>query len=110
MSCDRQQSRGGVPFAIAQLWNTKGGVAMHGDFSDARAFQLVEELGVRLHDEIATFLTDHPEVPPALVGLRVGQVFLIHFQLRYGDDFAKAARDMFDLILKDAEKPSRCDS
>lgn len=83
---------------------------MHGDLSDAHAQELVEELGVRLHDEIATFLADHPEVPPALVGLRVGQVFLIHFQLRYRDDFAKAARDTFDLILKDAHKPSHCDS
>jgi len=83
---------------------------INGDFSDAQALELVEELGVRLHDEIATFLIDHPEVPPALVGLRAGQVFLIHFQLRYGSDFAKAARDTFDLILKDAEDPSHCDS
>jgi hypothetical protein len=30
--------------------------------------------------------------------------------LRYRDDFAKAARDTFDLILKDAHKPSHCDS
>ncbi len=76
------------------------------DSSDTRARELVDALGARLHDEIGAFLSVHPEVPPALVGLRVGQVFLLHFQRSYGSDFVKAARDTFDLILKDAEKQS----
>jgi hypothetical protein len=79
-------------------------------FTEDQMQQLLDGLRMRLHDEIASFLGDHPEVPPALVGLAVGQVFLIQYQISYGEDFVKAAQASFDLILKDAEKPSTCDS
>lgn len=80
------------------------------EIGDTHASELVDGLGTHLHDAIASFLFEHPEVPPAIVGLRVGQVFLLHFQLSYGDDFVKAARDTFELVLKNAAKPSRCDA
>ncbi len=39
------------------------------DSNDEQARELVDELGGRLHDEIGSFLSGHPEVPSALVGL-----------------------------------------
>jgi hypothetical protein len=79
-------------------------------FVQERTQQLIEGLRMRLYDEIASFLGDHPEVPPALVGLAVGQVFLTQYQLCYGEDFVRAARASFELIIEDIERPSTCDS
>lgn len=79
-------------------------------FSEEQTQQLLDGLRMRLYDEVATFLGDHPEVPPALVGLAVGQVFLTQYQICYEEDFVAAARSTFDLILKDLERPSTFDS
>jgi hypothetical protein len=54
----------------------KGGTVKDSDLDDAHGRELLDGLGDRLHDAIALFLCDHPEVPPALVGLTVGRVFL----------------------------------
>ncbi len=75
------------------------------EFDDAQTRQLLRGLRERLFDEIAMFLTSHPEVPPAVVGLTVGRVFLNHFQLSYPEDFIVAARDTFDVILEHPETP-----
>lgn len=80
------------------------------NFSEDQTQQLLDGLRMRLYDEIASFLGDHPEVPPALVGLAVGQVFLTQYQICYGEDFVDAARATFDLMLKDTERPSTFDS
>jgi hypothetical protein len=88
----------------------KGGTMIGFDFDGEQTQRLVEGLRMRLYDEIASFLGDHPEVPPALIGLAVGQVFLVHYQLCYGEDFVRAARVTFQLILKNAERPSIYDS
>jgi hypothetical protein len=64
---------------------------------------LLAGLRERLFDQIAMFLADHPEVPPAVVGVTVGRVFLNHFQICCPDDFLIAARDTFDLLLEHPE-------
>lgn len=75
------------------------------DFEDANTRKLLTGLRDRLYDEIATFLCDHPEVSPAVVGLTVGQVFLNHYQICYPEDYLMAARDTFNLILDNPERP-----
>jgi hypothetical protein len=74
-------------------------------FEDANTRKLIRGFRDRLHDVIATFLCDHPEVPPAVVGLTVGRVFLNHYQLSYPEDFVSAARDTFNLIIESPESP-----
>jgi hypothetical protein len=83
----------------------KGGTVKDSDFDDAQTRKLLAGLRERLYDEIAIFLADHPEVPPAVVGVTVGRVFLNHFQICYPDDFLIAARDTFDLLLENPEMP-----
>jgi hypothetical protein len=46
----------------------KGGEVKDSDFDDVNTRKLLQGLRDRLHDEIAMFLCDHPEVPPAVVG------------------------------------------
>ena len=75
------------------------------DRDDANTRKLLTGLRDRLYDEIATFLCDHPEVPPAVVGLTVGQVFLDHYQISYPEDYLMAARDTFNLILENPVRP-----
>ena len=83
----------------------KGGEVKDSDFDDVNTRKLLQGLRDRLHDEIAMFLCDHPEVPPAVVGLTIGRVFLNHYQLSYPEDFVSAARDIFDLIIEYPERP-----
>ncbi len=52
-------------------------------------------------------MCDYPDVPPTLVGLTVGQLFLHHYRIVYPDDFASAARDTLTLLLNDANQNSR---
>jgi hypothetical protein len=74
---------------------------------DAHVRELLVGLQERLYDAVAAFLCDHPDVPPALVGLTVGRVFLSQYRICYPEDFECAARDTFDLILRDAENLPR---
>ena len=74
---------------------------------DKHTRKLLDGLQERLHDTVAVFMCDHPDVPPALVGLTVGQLFLNHYRIAYPEDFACAARDTFSLLLRDAEQDSR---
>ena len=73
---------------------------------DTPTRKLLDGLQERLHDTVAVFMCDHPDVPPALVGLAVGQLFLNHYRLTYPEDFVCAARDTFTLLLKDADQDS----
>lgn len=82
-----------------------GGNVKDSDLDDAGTRKLLTGLRDRLYDEIAMFLCDHPEVPPAVVGLTVGRVFLNHYQICYPEDWMSAARDTFNLILECPEKP-----
>jgi hypothetical protein len=82
-----------------------GGNVKDSDLDDAGTRKLLTGLRDRLYDEIAMFLCDHPEVPPAVVGLTVGRVFLNHYQICYPEDFMSAARDTFNLILECPEEP-----
>ncbi len=75
----------------------------HSEIIDTHTRKLLDALQERLHDTVAVFMCNHPEVPPALVGLAVGQLFLNHYRIAYPEDFACAARDTFALLLKDAE-------
>jgi hypothetical protein len=82
-----------------------GGNVKDSDLDDAGTRKLLTGLRDRLYDEIAVFLCDHPEVPPAVVGLTVGRVFLNHYQICYPEDWMSAARDTFNLILECPEEP-----
>ena len=87
--------------------NGEGNLCPESEVVDTHAQQLLNGLQERLYDTVAAFLCDYPDVPPALVGLTVGHVFLSQYRLSYPEDFVCAARDTFDLILKDAEKSPR---
>ena len=79
----------------------------HSEMVDTHTRELLDGLQERLHDTVAVFMCDHPDVPPALVGLAVGQLFLNQYRIAYPEDFACAALDTFTLLLKDADQDSR---
>ena len=79
----------------------------HSEMVDTHTRKLLDGLQERLHDTVAVFMCDHPYVPPALVGLTVGQLFLNHYRIVYPEDFACAARDTLVLLLKNADQDSR---
>ncbi len=79
----------------------------HSEMVDKHTRKLLDGLQERLHDTVAVFMCDHPDVPPALVGLIVGQLFLNHYRIAYPEDFVCAARDTLTLLLKDADQASR---
>lgn len=83
------------------------GDGAHSEMVDKHTRKLLDGLQEHLHDTVAVFMCDHPDVPPALVGLTVGQLFLDHYRIAYPEDFACAARDTFTLLLKDADQDSR---
>jgi len=55
--------------------------------------QSLDGLQSRFMDEVGTFLKCYPEVQPARVGAIVGQVYLAHYVVSYGDGACKAARE-----------------
>lgn len=61
--------------------------------------------GSRLYDEIAARMADHQNVEPAVVDLTVGELFVSHYQLSYGDDFIHAVHATFELVVNDLDEP-----
>ncbi len=68
--------------------------------------RLLDGLQSRLMDEVGAFLSLHPDVHPARVGLIVGHAYFAQYLVSYGGDACKAARDTLELIIQDWERTS----